>query len=59
MNEQMRKDITQFCVSDCNRYDFLINWLSKEEITHSVIPTGTARHILIRLDKIRPYLKRY
>lgn len=59
MNEQMREDLTQFCRYDCNRYEFLINWLDKEEISHSVIPTGSARHILIRLDKIRPYLKRY
>lgn len=59
MNEQLRNDIQQFCEPDCNRYQFLIDWLTKEEITHSVIPTGTARHIMIRLDKIRPYLKRY
>jgi Peptidase family M28 len=59
MNEQMIDDLAQFCRPDCKRYDFLVNWLTKEEITHSVIPTGTGRHILIRLDKIRPYLKRY
>lgn len=59
MNDQLRDDLTQFCRVDCNRYEFLINWLTKEEINHSVIPTGTARHIIIRLDKIRPYLKRY
>lgn len=55
----MREDIAQFCRNNCNRYEFLIHWLSREEISHSVIPTGSARHILIRLDKIRPYLKRY
>ena len=59
MNEKMRDDIRRFCEPDCNRYDFLINWLSREEITHSVIPTESGRHIMIRLDKVRPYLKRY
>ncbi|MBB6478741.1 M28 family peptidase [Spirochaeta isovalerica] len=59
MNDRMLNDLKEFCRPDCDRYDFLINWLTKEEITHSVIPTGEARHILIRLDKVRPYLKRY
>jgi len=59
MDIQINKDIKEFCDLKCNRYEFLINWLSKEEITHSVIPTGKARHIMIRLDKSRPYLKRY
>jgi len=59
MNEQMKDDIKHFCEPECNRYDFLTNWLTKEEITFSVLPTGSARHILIRLDKIRPYLKRF
>ncbi|RQW05948.1 MAG: M28 family peptidase [Calditrichaeota bacterium] len=59
MNDQLLNDLNEFCRSDCDRYDFLINWLTREEITHSVIPTGEARHILIRLDKVRPYLKRY
>lgn len=59
MNEQMKADLHEFCKPDCDRYDFLINWLTREEISHSVIPTGEARHILIRLDKVRPYLKRY
>jgi len=59
MNDQMWKDLREFCDPECDRYDFLIQWLTKEEITHNVIPTGEARHILIRLDKIRPYLKRY
>ncbi len=59
MNQQMKDEIKEFCKPECNRYEFLINWLSKEEITHSVLPTGNARHIMIRLDSTRPYLKRY
>lgn len=59
MNEQLLKDLGDFCRQDSDRYNFLINWLTREEISHNVIPTGDARHILIRLDKERPYLKRY
>lgn len=59
MTEQMREDISEFCKTDCNRYDFLINWLTREEITHSVIPVSQGRHIMIRLDKVRPYLKKF
>ncbi|MBI9100390.1 MAG: M28 family peptidase [Spirochaetaceae bacterium] len=59
MNMKMRDEITEFCSPGCDRYDFLIRWLTREEITHSVIPTGQARHIMIRLDKERPYLKRF
>jgi hypothetical protein len=59
MNEKMKKEIRQFCEPECNRYEFLINWLNREEISFSVIPTGEARHIMIRLDKVRPYLKRF
>lgn len=59
MNERMLNDLKEFCKPECNRYEFIINWLTREEITHSVIPTGEARHIMIRLDKIRPYLKRF
>lgn len=59
MNEQLASDLRTFCSSDCDRYQFLIDWLTREEISHSVLPTGDARHIMIRLDKIRPYLKRY
>ena len=59
MNEQIKDDISNFCKLDCDRYGYLINWLNKEEITHSVIPTGKARHIMIRLDKNRPYLKQF
>ena len=59
MNVKMRDEITEFCTPGCDRYDFLIRWLTREEISHSVIPTGQARHIMIRLDKERPYLKRF
>lgn len=59
MDDQMKEDLKEFCRLDCDRYDFLVKWLTREEISHSVIPTGEARHIMIRLDKIRPYLKRY
>lgn len=59
MNERLKNEIQQFCEVECNRYEFLINWLDKEEISYNVLPTGEARHILIRLDKTCPYVKKY
>lgn len=40
-------ELKAFCQLDCNRFEFLTEWLREKDLPHSVLEQGDFRHILI------------